>query len=70
MKKQILIDGMSCGHCTNHVKAALEELKGVTHVEVDLQSKTAVIEGNEEINNSDIKFAIEDAGYDVINITE
>ncbi|MEG2018838.1 MAG: cation transporter, partial [Clostridium sp.] len=34
MKKKISIEGMSCGHCVNHVKEALSELPGVTSVDV------------------------------------
>lgn len=64
--KKILIEGMSCGHCVRHVKDALEELKGVTKVEVDLASKSAILEG--DAADSDIKAAIEDAGYDVVAI--
>lgn len=70
MKKKILVEGMSCGHCVNHVKNALEDLKGVTHVSVDLDSKTALIEASSEISDGDIKFAIEDAGYEVAGIEE
>lgn len=64
--KKILIEGMSCGHCVKHVKEALEELSGVTKVEVDLASKTATLEG--DAADADIKAAIEDAGYDVVRI--
>lgn len=68
MKKKIIIEGMSCMHCVKHAKEALEELKGVTKVEVDLASKTAVIESHNEIQNSTIKAAIEEVGYEVVNI--
>ena len=68
MKKKILIEGMSCGHCVNHVKEALSELNGVTSVDVNLDSKSAVIEAAEDVKDADIKFAVEDAGYDVVEI--
>lgn len=68
MKKKILVEGMSCGHCVNHVKEALVELKGVTNADVDLTSKTAVIEASEEVTDEAIKFAIDDAGYEVVGI--
>ncbi|MPN19196.1 Copper chaperone CopZ [bioreactor metagenome] len=68
MKKKILIEGMSCGHCVNHVKEALSELNGVTNVEVNLASKTAIIEATVDIEDKDIKFAIDDAGYEVVGI--
>lgn len=68
MKKKILIEGMSCGHCVNHVKEALSELNGVSSVDVNLDSKSAVIEVTEAVKDADIKFAVEDAGYDVVGI--
>ena len=68
MKKKILVEGMSCGHCVNHVKEALSELNGVTSVTVDLDAKTAIIEVSVDVNDEDIKFAIDDAGYEVVGI--
>ena len=66
MKKKILVEGMSCGHCVNHVKEALEDL-GATNVEVSLEKKTALAEVN-DLSDESIKAAIEDAGYDVAQI--
>lgn len=68
MKKKVIVEGMSCGHCVNHVKNALDELENVKNASVDLDSKTATVESDVEINDGDIKFAIEDAGYDVVSI--
>ncbi|TDT72029.1 copper chaperone CopZ [Hypnocyclicus thermotrophus] len=65
MKKEVKIEGMSCGHCVMHVKEALGELKGINNFEVEIGK--AVIEG--DINDESIKAAIDDAGYDVISIT-
>lgn len=66
MKKKILIEGMSCGHCVKHVTEALEDL-GVKGVEVNLEKKYALAEAN-NISDESIKSAIEDAGYDVVGI--
>ena len=66
MKKKIIIEGMSCGHCVKHVQEALEGLNGVSHVEVNLQGKYAVVEVTAE--DSQLQEAIDDAGYDVISI--
>lgn len=68
MKKKILIEGMSCGHCVNHVKEALTGLSGVVKVNVDLASKSAVIEASENVGDEVIKAAIDDAGYEVVGI--
>lgn len=66
MKKKIMIEGMSCGHCVKHVQEALEGLDGVSSVEVNLAEKYAVVETT--VEDSQLQEAIDDAGYDVISI--
>lgn len=70
MKKKVLIEGMSCGHCVKHVKEALSELEGVSGVDVNLETKTAVIEAEAQVSDEAIKAAIDDVGYDVVEILE
>lgn len=67
MKKKILIEGMSCGHCANHVKVALEEI-GATNIEVSLDKKLAIAQLKDDVDDKKIKLAVEDAGYDVVSI--
>ncbi|MBU5294623.1 heavy-metal-associated domain-containing protein [Anaerosalibacter bizertensis] len=67
MEKTILIEGMSCGHCVKAVKEALKELDGVKSVVVDLEGKKAVVEGD-NLDDNKIKEAIDEAGYDIIEI--
>lgn len=68
MKQKMFIEGMSCDHCVGHVKVPLTELEGVRTAEVDLASKTAVIDAESDIWDEDVKLAIEDAGYEVLSI--
>jgi len=68
MKKKILIEGMSCEHCVNHVSVALNELSGVTKVEVNLAGKHAILDASQDINDDEIKSAIDEAGYEVTKI--
>lgn len=68
MKKKLLIEGMSCGHCVMHVKNALMELDGVANVEVNLEDKLALVELSSSVEDSTLKEAVEDAGYDVVQI--
>jgi len=70
MKKKISIEGMSCGHCVNHVNEALKEVNGVSNVNVNLNDKNALIDATNDVKDEDIKFAIEDAGYEVVSIEE
>lgn len=66
MLKKIIIKGMSCNHCVNHVREALSELKDSQKVEVNLEQKYAIVETSS--NDEEIKEKIEDQGYDVISI--
>ena len=66
MKKKILIEGMNCKNCVAHVKNALEELAGVSEVEVNLEGKYALVD---TIESDDVlKDTIEEEGYDVVGI--
>ncbi len=68
MKKRMIIDGMSCSHCAARVKKALEEIDGVTDVVVDLDTKTAVFDSTDDVKDNDLKYAVEEAGYDAVNV--
>ncbi|MCY6959051.1 heavy-metal-associated domain-containing protein [Clostridium brassicae] len=68
MKKKLLVEGMSCQHCVKHVKDALMELEGVTNVAVDLEKKSALVDMEKSLEDSILKDAVEDAGYDVVKI--
>lgn len=70
LKKEIIIDGMSCGHCVNHVKETLSGLSGISKVEVNLEEQRAIVEGDNSIQDDAIKVAIDDAGYEVVSIKE
>lgn len=67
MRKKILVEGMSCGHCVNHVSEALKEI-GAKDVEVSLDKNLATAEIDDAITDEDIKAAIDEAGYDVVGI--
>lgn len=66
METKILVDGMMCHHCTNHVEGALKTIKGVSDVKANLDTKEVVIISNKEIALDLIKTKIKEAGYQVI----
>lgn len=68
MKKLIHIDGMGCMKCVAHVKEALEGLDGVSGADVSLESNSATITLTNDVADTAIISAIEDAGYDVTKI--
>jgi copper chaperone len=58
----LLIEGMSCGHCVAAVRKALSAVPGVKEVtEVDLERGRARIEGNADPRR--LIAAIEEEGY-------
>ena len=67
MKKELSIEGMNCGHCSNAVDKALRAVSGVKEVAVDLAGKKAVVEA-EGVADDVLKKAVEDAGYQVVAI--
>lgn len=67
MTKTIQIDGMTCGHCSSRVEQALNKLPGVTAT-VDLANKTATVQLAQPVDDSVLRQAVEEVGYEVINI--
>ncbi|MDO5028479.1 MAG: heavy metal translocating P-type ATPase [Bacillota bacterium] len=59
----ILVEGMTCSHCSNRVEKALESLDGVK-VQVDLENKTAHLTTSKDYDLETYKKLIEDAGYE------
>ena len=58
------VPGVSCGHCRAAITAEVEQLAGVTCVDVDLRAKRVSVAGD-ELDDAAIRAAIDEAGYDV-----
>lgn len=61
---ELEISGMSCGHCVNAVKSALQELDGVDVKKVEIGAATVDYDPARS-SPAAIENAIEDAGYQV-----
>jgi copper ion binding protein len=57
----IKISGMSCQHCVNAVKKAVENVDGVSGVKVSLEKGEASYEGTADVE--EVKEAVRKAGY-------
>ena len=69
MQKKLLIDGMSCGHCVNHLKTALtEDIKGVQVIEVNLDGKYAIVEMEDMVIKEELSSVIEELGFELKGI--
>ena len=63
--ESLKISGMSCGHCVQAVKQALENVEGLKNVEVDLETGEARFEQEKPVDMEVVKKAVQDAGYGV-----
>ena len=62
----LVVEGMMCQNCVRHVKNALEGVKGVKSVVVDLEAKTAVVEAVSSLSDKVLIEAVTKAGYQVV----
>jgi len=66
MNKIINVDGITCEHCVDTIKEAVEILDGVFSVDVDIEKKQVVVEFDEEIAKAeDLIDKIEEVGFKV-----
>ena len=68
MEKKMMIEGMSCGHCSARVEKALNALEGVS-AKVDLEAKCAAISTQGKVSDEQLKAAVVDAGYEVVSLS-
>lgn len=56
--------GMSCDHCTQMVKKAVQDLAGVTDIRVDLKTEEVTVTYNSDlVDPPKMKKAVKKAGY-------
>ncbi len=65
------IQGMTCASCVNKVQKALNAVKGVVHADVNFATERASVEYiPAEVTIRDLKKAVEEAGYQVLEVRE
>lgn len=65
MTSSYTVTGMSCGGCAGSVSRALNALDGVSDVKIDLKTGQVTVDSAEPIAETDIRAAVEKAGYKV-----
>ncbi|TDD34391.1 copper chaperone [Actinomadura sp. KC06] len=59
------VTGMTCGHCVSSVTEEVEQITGVTGVEVDLPTGRVTVTSDAPIDDALVKDAVEEAGYEL-----
>ncbi|MBN2413332.1 permease [candidate division KSB1 bacterium] len=67
IETDLLVPGMTCNNCVNHVKNALINLSGINNVNIDLKSKNVKIIHKNNITKDQMVLAVENSGYMVSN---
>lgn len=68
LTKKLIIEGMSCQHCVKAVTKALQAVEGVSAVQVDLDSKSAVVQVLPQVADEALRKAVTDADFEVVAI--
>ena len=61
--KTFTIDNISCGHCVHTIKTELNDLDGITSVEIDQESKRVEATWQEPLTWEAIKELLEEINY-------
>ena len=65
MKKELMIEGMKCEGCASTVVEKLQAVEGVERVAVDLETKQAIVESQNDIDAALFDQALSDTNYTV-----
>lgn len=66
MKKELMIEGMKCEGCASTVVEKFQSIAGVEHVAVDLEKKQAIVESQNEIDETLFIQALSDTNYKIV----
>ena len=61
------VSGMTCGHCAMSVTEEVTEVPGVDDVNVDLESGQLTVTSDQPVDESLIRAAVAEAGYQVVD---
>lgn len=64
MKNEYSIEGVKCGGCVAIVKERLSKLDNVDNVEINIQEKSIVVEGN--ASKEELQAALVDTNYKIV----
>lgn len=60
------VSGMTCGHCEMSVREEVQEITGVTDVEVSHETGQLVVTSEAGVDSAEVVAAVEEAGYQAV----
>ena len=70
VSQEVLVTGMTCGHCAASVREEISELDGVAKVSIDLNrggASRVVVHSAAPLDPAAVAAAVAEAGYEVAN---
>ncbi|WP_314086448.1 heavy metal-associated domain-containing protein [uncultured Gemella sp.] len=64
MKNEYNIEGVKCGGCVAVVKEKLSKLDNVDNVEINIQEKTIVVEG--DVSKEDLQAVLVETNFKIV----
>ena len=64
----LIIEGMTCGHCEMSVNKELSKLAGSANIAVDAKSGSASLQVADTVKNEDLEAAVSEAGYKLVSV--
>ncbi len=66
--QNIHVEGMTCGHCVETVTQAVQSLKGISQVNIDLEKKQVSVDFDETLTDlGAISSKITGVGFEVVS---
>ncbi|MEG3614122.1 heavy-metal-associated domain-containing protein [Isoptericola haloaureus] len=65
---QYQVTGMTCGHCEMSVREEVGAVPGVEEVQVSAESGTLVVTGSDDVEESKVLAAVDEAGYSAVPV--
>lgn len=57
------VTGMHCGHCAQSVTEEVSAIDGVIDVSVDVPTGSVTVSSDRELDATEVRSAVEEAGY-------
>lgn len=65
-KQEFDVSGMTCGSCEASVRDELEEISGISEIQVSAAENSLVVTGDDSVSTDQVIAAVAEAGYQAV----
>lgn len=62
------VTGMTCGHCEMSVREEVEQVPGVTAIDVSTTTSRLVVTADQPFDDAAVVAAVDEAGYQAVRV--